>query len=175
MSILLYKFDSVGDFPVLESYTTLRGSVATRVDGRGDNAVLRVVVEPHEREADDAVVVIALPPVAVDGRPEQFELTLDGDASHCELLLEAADARGDGFTYSFGTVDFAGTRTCVVEVQRPIEVWGRRHGCGQRDIIPPVQLFRLGIKPAPSCQGVDLGLVTLAVAGDVRLAPPGIA
>jgi hypothetical protein len=175
MSTLVYRFNSVDDFPVLESYTTVRGSVATRVEGRGNQALLRVIVEPREDEADDAAVVIALPLIAVDGMPERFELTVAGDASGCQVMLEASDAKSVNLAYSFGTVDFASVRDCSADVQRAVEVRYGRHEGGTAKITPPIQLFRLVIRVSTSCQRVALGLVALAVTGEVRLAPAGIA
>ena len=175
MSILLCRFDSVDDFPVLESYTTLRGPVTTRVEGRGNEAMLRVLVDPQQNEPDDATVVIGLPLVAVDGAPERLELTIDGDASRCQLLLDVTDGRGGGLTYSFGIVDFSCVRTCSVDVQRPVEVWGGQYERNPAKTTPPIHLLRLTIRVDTSRERVDVGLVTLAVTGEVWLAPPGIA
>ncbi len=175
MSTVLYRFDSVDEFPLLESYTTVRGSAVIRVEGRGDDAMLRVVVDPLENEPDDAAAVIALPLVAVDGLVERFELTVDGDASGCTLLLDAADACGSALTYTFGTVHFGGIRTCSVDAGRALSAQGGRHERSTAKITPPIHLCRLSIVLAPLSRGVDLGLVGLSVTGAIRLAPPGIA
>jgi len=219
MSMRLYRFDSVEDFPVLESYTTVRGPVRTRIDGKGDEAFLLVTADLCADEPADSVVVIALPLLAVDGRPERLELALVCDQRGCAVFLDAMDATGTGLTYSFGTIDFTGAGTCSMDVQKPAERWRDQRldesqpvggtgqaahpaeprpshreeetpiGVGQVDhlpqppplhhedetqmVTPPIQFFRLGIRPASSMKAFRLGLVALTVTGDVSRAAPG--
>ncbi len=198
MSTLVYRFDDGEAFFLLESETTARGPAAVRVEGRGNEAFLRVTLERQPDEPGEVAVGIALPLVAIDGSPEQLLLDVVGDASGCRLFLEVADARGWGLAYSFGEVKFFGRRTCAVRVQEPSECWGapaaddRRPLTNDRSgseqvvgsahshlsrvrVIPPIQPYHLKLVLHESCRSVDLGFGALSVTGDVRLAPPGIA
>ncbi len=172
---LLYAFDDAEVFPLLESYTTARGPVTVRVECHVDDTLLRIAFRRRDDDPPAIAAVIALPLMAVDGQPEEFLLDVLGDASGCELFAEAGDARGRGFAYSFGSVDFSGWRTCRTDVQSPSELWGEHEGNGTRRIVPPVQLYRLRVEVGRSSEAVDVGLGALRITGNVRLAPPGIA
>ncbi|MGB2984848.1 MAG: hypothetical protein WBE26_03115 [Phycisphaerae bacterium] len=129
----------------------------------------------QERDPAEVTVVIMLPLVAIDGDPQQLLLDVLGDASGCDLIVEAGDAQGWGFGYSFGSVNVSGWHTCSANVQKPSEFWGARQQGDVSGVVPPVQLFRLRLSMSESCEGVDIGFGALSVTGDVRLAPPGIA
>lgn len=175
MDTLLYRFDEVRSFPVLESDTTARGPVTVGVDCHADDTFLRVTLKRRVDDPREIVAVIALPLIAVGGRPEEFLLDVRGDASGCRLLAEAGDARGWGFAYAFGQVGFTGWRTCSVAVQRPYAFWGERKDDDTSCIVPPVQLYRLRIEAGESCEAVDLGLGALWATGEARVVPAGIA
>lgn len=175
MSTLLYRFDNTEDFLLLESETTARGLVAIRVDGIKPHSFLRIAMTRHSEDPPEITVLVALPLIAIDGKPQKLLLDVLGDAGGCHLFLEAGDAQGWGFAYSLGSVDFTGWRTCTVDVQEPGEYWGERREDATPGIIPPLQLYRLGLTMSERCRAVDVGLGALNVTGDVRLAPPGIA
>lgn len=175
MSTLLYRFDDADVFPLLETETTARGPVQIRVDGCGPDAFVRIAVHRHDDDPAETIAVIALPLIAVDGKPEKLLLDVLGDASGCRVFVEAGDTEGWGFAYRFGNVDFAGWRTCSADAQQPDEFWGPREKTDRSAVIPPVQLYRLGIAMNERCQGFDIGVKALSVTGHVRLAPPGIA
>ena len=151
------------------------GCVDFQVQRHGGESVLRVALQRHVDDTKEVKVVFALPLIAVDGLVEEFLLDIVGDASGCELFLEAGDARGWGFAYSFGRVDLKGECTCSTDAQRPGEYWGARKEEGTPGIVPPVQPYRLTIVMDAACGGFDLALRALRVTGQVRLAPPGIA
>jgi hypothetical protein len=173
--MLLYRFDSVEPYPVLESRTNVRGAVTTHVAGEGEAARLQVNVRRHAGDPPDATVVLALPLAAIGGQPERLELRIAGDGSGCGLFVDATDARGCGFTYSLGRVDFTGLRACSVDIRLPSEWWKRPRNDDTQIVSPPVQLHRLGIAAGAGDMDIGIGLVALSVTGDVHLALPGIA
>lgn len=175
MTTLLYRFDSPDLMTVLEQQTTARGPVDIRAQQHGGATTLRVAVRRHSKDAVEVKVVLALPLVAVDGVPEKFLLDIVGDGSGCLLYLEAGDARGWGFAYWLGKVDFTGPGTCSAEVHRPWKYWGARKKDGTAGVVPPVQPFRLAIAMSAACDGFDLCVRALHVTGQVRLTPPGFA
>ena len=175
MHTLLYRFDKPEAFPLLREQTSARGRLEIRADRLAGESLLRVALERHADDTAGVTVKLALPLVAVEGNPQRFFLDLIGDASGCELFLEASDRLGWGFAYSLGTVDFDAAGTLSVDVQRPAEYWGARQENGTAGVVPPIQLFRLVIATAASRAGFDLALGALRASGDVRLAPPGIA
>lgn len=175
MRTLLYRFDDAEAFALLKSQTTARGPVTIRVDCQGNDMFLRVTVTRQQDDPPEITVVIALPLLAVDGKPEEFLLNVLGDASGCRIFAEAGDAHGWGFAYSFGSVDFSDWRTCPADARSPSEYWGEREKSGTPGIVPPVQLFKLGLLMSETCRTIDIGLGKLSVTGDVRIAPPGIA
>ncbi|MFQ5591271.1 MAG: hypothetical protein ACE5HE_08930 [Phycisphaerae bacterium] len=173
--MLLYRFDSRNEYPVLRSYTTVRGEVHTLVEGSGVDTRLRVLVDPEGTQPQGAVVVLALPSVAFDGTPERFELAVDGDGSGSRIMLEASDARAGSFMYVLGDVDFEGVRTCCAEVLKHDDPRIGRASSAAGSATPPIELLRLAIGLDASCRGVALGLISLAVTGRVRLVPHGLA
>ena len=175
MSTIVYRFDDVASFPLLESETTARGPVTIRVEGQGEEAFLRIAAQRQDNDVPEVVVMISLPLLAIDGDPQELLLEVLGDASGCRLFIEAGDARGWGFAYSFGPVDFSGWRRCTADVQRPSECWGQCEEEGACRVVPPVQPFHLGIGIGKRCDAVGIGVRALRVVGEVRLTPPGIA
>lgn len=146
-----------------------------RVDGCAPNTCLRIALRRESDDPAEIAVVLALPPLAVDGSPEELLLDVLGDASGCRLFLEAGDAQGLGFSYSFGNVGFMGRRACAVDVREPCEYWGGPEANAAPRVVAPLQLHRLGLAMPESCRGVYIGLGALKVTGNVRLAPSGIA
>ncbi len=173
---LLYRFDDPEAFPVLESETTATGPVSVRVEGHGSEAFLRIAAERSGNDPPGAKVVLGLPPQEIAGRPERVQVTVLGDASGCEIFLEAADANGWGFAYAFEPIDFRGWRTLEVDVQRPAERFGDHDGDAATALIEaPVQPSRIGIRLGQSSERTEIGLAALSVTGNARLLPPGIA
>ena len=171
----VFHFDNAESFPLLETETTALGPVTTGVAGSASESFLRLSYQRHRNDGRDARVVIALPMRAIYDTPEKLLLEVRGDGSGSEVLLEAGDAQGWGFTYSFGILDFSGWRVISTDAQHPVEYWGGRKQDGTPGVVPPVQPFRLGVVLGKSCYDVDLGFRTLSVTGDARVAPPGIA
>ena len=145
MDTLVFRFDDTAAFPLLETVTTARGPVTVQAGAQNGDACLRIALSREPQDPPAIKAVLALPPVAADGKPQEWMLDVLGDASGCCILLEAGDARGWGFSYSFGSIDFAGRRTCAAQVQKPIEYWGARKEDGTLGVVPPVQPFRLVI------------------------------
>ena len=160
LATVIYRFDDASRFPVFESHTTAKGpvTVQTQRDDTGD--FVRIGYERTEADETELAVVLALPLVAVDGRPRQLLLDVLGDASGCHLRLEGMDAEGALLAFSFGAVTFQGWRTLRVDASDPV---------------PPLQFHRLRITAAPSFAALRLGLRSLSLTGPVRLVPPGLA
>ncbi len=181
MSTLVYRFDDAAAFPLLETETTARGPVTLCVEGGRDrsakmiSAFLRIALQRRTSDPPEITVVIGLPLIAIDGNPERLLLDVLGDASGCRLFVEGGDARGWGFCYSLGEVDFTGWRECWAEVQRPTKYWGQCKEEGRGGVVMPLQPFRVGIRLSERCRKIDVGLGALRVTGDVRLVAPGIA
>jgi hypothetical protein len=187
--MLLYRFDNLAEFPLLESETTMGARVRLAVEDRGPNAHLRLLVEsaanggtaigtartPDEPRADELVVALGLPFRSVAGRPETFRLETRGDAGGCRVVAEASDALGWGFGYDFGHIDATGLHICAVDAQNPREFWAERKQGYTVRIVPPVQLHRLKITLNASCRALNVGLHTLSVSGNVWLSAPGLA
>ncbi len=173
---LLYRFDDPEAFFVLESETTATGPVNVHVEGHGSEAFLRIAAEQAENDPPGAKVVLGLPPREIAGSPETVQLRVLGDASGCEIFLEAADANGWGFAYVFEPIDFRGWRTLEVEVQRPAERFGDHDSDAATSLIEaPIQPSRIGIRLCPSSMRIEIGLAALSFTGNVRLSPAGIA
>ena len=192
--MIVYRFDRLDAFPLLDSYTTDPQGVTMRVDEHGPEKILRVTCQrirstENRKEAlcdtshvdgasDQPVercVTLALPLRAIDGQPEQLVLEIDGDAGGCNVFLEAADGGGCGLVYHFGTVDFRGRRACAISVQRPCERWSARALVEAEPVLLPLQFHRLRIELPAGCHSLDLGLVSLSVTGPVQPITPGIA
>ena len=175
MDTLVCRFDDTEAFPLLETVSTARGSVTVQTGEQNGDGCLRIALSRQPQDPLAIKAVLVLPPVAVDGKPQEWMLDVLGDASGCCVLLEAGDARGWGFAYSFGSIDFSGRRTCAAQVQQPIEYWGARKEDGTSGVVPPVQPFRLAIVLERRCHRVDINLFALHVTGEARLLRPGIA
>jgi hypothetical protein len=176
--MLLYRFDEVKSYPILESKTTARGSTTTLVNppaGSAEHPTLRVVVPPQSPDLAEPVVVLALPRRAVDGEPHHFFLEVCGDAGGSRVWLEAGDVTGTGLVYTWGTIGFAGWRTCATDAARPDERWSSRPPNDTNGITPPLQLYRLGFALPDGQKGMDVRLRALGVSGDVQLGIPGLA
>lgn len=197
--MLLYRFDNVEDFPVLESETTARERVRLCLEGAGNDTHLHVIVKPEkgiysvaDSDADIDVqdgfnegletseqaggaVVLALPLLAVDGNPEKFELEASASVGRCDIIAEAGDALGWGFAYSFGRVGVGGRQVHTVNAQQPNEFWGDRDDEDTSRIIPPIQLFRLRLVVREPSRPLGIDLRALVVTGDVHLVRPGLA
>ena len=192
--MIVYRFDRLDAFPLLDSYTTNPQGVTMRVDELGPEKILRVTCQrirstenrqealcdtSHVDGASDRpvkpCVTLALPLRAIDGQPEQLVLEIDGDAGGCNVFLEAADGSGCGLVYHFGTVDFTGRQACAISVQRPCERWSARAPSDAEPVLPPLQFHRLRFELPAGCPGLDLGLVSLSVTGAVQPITPGIA
>lgn len=177
----LYRFGEPSGVAVLECETTLPGSLTLVAEGVTAGGFLRLrwrgggdCTSHGDGERDRGgesleSIVIALPVVAIDGRPMKLLLEVLGDASGCEIAVDASDARGSRCRYSFGAVDFTGWRTC------PAECRDARRLDGGTDVESPIQFFQLRVTPPVQCNAVALGLGSLSVTGDVRLLPPGLA
>ncbi|MFH1108341.1 MAG: hypothetical protein V1790_03965 [Planctomycetota bacterium] len=171
LATVIYRFDDASRFPVFESHTTAKGSVTVQsacekpspLGGRGlgeGGDFVRIGYERTEADETELAVVLALPLVAVDGRPRQLLLDVLGDASGCHLRLEGMDAEGGISAFSFGAVAFQGWRTLRADASKPV---------------PPLQFHRLRITAAPSFAALRLGLRSLSLTGPVRFVPPGLA
>ena len=160
LATVIYRFDDASRFPVFESHTTAKGSVTvqTQRDDTGD--FVRIGYERTEADGTEVAIVLALPLVAVEGRPGQLLLDVLGDASGCHLRLEGMDAGGALLALFFGAVTFQGWRTLRADASKPV---------------PPLQFHRLRITAVPASVAVRLGLRSLSLTGPVRLAPPGVA
>lgn len=176
MLTVLCRFDDAEAFPPLDSRTTVRGPVVTRVRGKGEEKELVLAFRRHSSDPADAEAVLALPFIAIDGRPERLGLTLRGDGSGARPFVEGDDVEGRGLIYRFEPVRSAGLVTCWIEVQAPTEQFDADQVVEDRSaVVPPVRLYRFGVAPGCTAEGVAIGLRKLIVTGEVRLSSPGIA
>lgn len=192
--MIVYRFDRIDDFPLLDSYTTDSQGVTLRVEELGSEKILRVAYQcirttknrkdapcdtpPVDGASDQPVepcVTLALPLRAINGQPEQLVLEIDGDADGCNVFLEAADGDGCGLVYHFGTVNFRGRRARTTSVQEPHERWSARALVEAEPVLLPLQFHRLRIELPAGCHGLNLGLLTLSATGSVQPITPGIA
>ena len=177
MSLLVYRFDNAEAFPLLEVLTTLAEKPTIRIDGHGQEAILRVEASPKACAVAVGRAVLALPPRTVEGLPQQFLLEIHGDASGCRVVMEAFDAGGEPLIYSFGVVDFSGWRT-VGSRLADYGLWAGDRGGAAGDpqsVSPPIDLCRLAILTDECEGGFSLGLRSICVTGQVRLPVPGLA
>jgi hypothetical protein len=160
LATVIYRFDNASRFPVFESHTTATGpvTVQTQRDDTGD--FLRIGYERTGADETEFAVVLALPLVAVDGRPRKLLLDVLGDASGCHLHVEGMAAEGGISAFSFGAVTFHGWRTLREDASKPV---------------PPLQFHRFRITAAPSFVALRLGLRSLSLTGPVRLGQSGVA
>ncbi len=162
MAIVLYKFDSVAAYPVLESFSSERGSIDTRAVRAGDDGALMISLRRDASATGTMEAVLALPPRTVAGSIEQLELSLVGDRSGCTLELDAEDQAGVARRLDLGLVGFDGAGSCAYD-WRTLEK------------MQILQLHRLRIGMGPGCAASTLVLLSLIVRGDVRLLPSGVA
>ena len=178
MSVVLYRFDDVEKYTILESKTTVRGPVAMHVEppsaGEGQ-ACLRITVAQQPAELAEPALVLALPVRALDGVPKHFLLAVCGDASGGRIRLEAADATGVSLVYAFGTLHFSGWRVCMADPTQPSNHSDGRHHEPVPVVTPPLHFHRLGFVLSDPETGIDIRLRTLGASGNVRLAAPGLA
>ncbi len=158
LATLLYRFDDAARFPVFESHTTAKGPVAVHADRDDAGDFLRIDYQRQAANTAEATIVIALPIVSVDGRLRQLLLDVLGDSSGCRLHLEGMDASGSLLVLSFGLVDFSGWRTLRTDASK---------------LLPQVQFHRLRLNTAPSSHAIRIGLRSLFLTGEVRVAAAG--
>ena len=161
LATVLYRFDAAARFPVFESHTTAKGTVAIHVDREEVDDYLRIDYQRYEADPNEVTIVLALPLVGVDGQPHQLLLDVFGDAGGCHLYLEGMDARGSLVVVSFGLVDFAGWRTLRADASK---------------LVPPVQFHRLraDIAAAPTASApFRLGVRSLSLTGEIRVTSAG--
>ena len=150
--------------------------MATCVQGEGEEKELALIIQRHTSDSPDAEVVLALPFIAIDGRPERLGLTLRGDGSGSRPFVEGDDVDGARLVYRFEPVSSAGLLTCWIDVQAPTEQFNADQVVDRRSAVnPPVRLYRFGVMPGRTAKGVAIGLRSLVVTGKVRLSLPGIA
>lgn len=159
LATVLYRFDDAARFPVFESHTTAKGPVEIHADRDEAGDFLRITYQRQAANSGEVTIVLALPIVAVDGRPRKLLLDVLGDAGGCRLHLEGLDARGSLLVLSFGLVDFAGWRTLRADASQ---------------FVPPVQFHRFRLTTASSSHAVRLGVRSLSLTGEVRVAAAGI-
>lgn len=175
MDALVYRFDNTEAFRLLEEATTARGPIKFELRESATEPNLQIAFDRCGDDSREIEAAVALPPRALDGRPDRLILEVLGDASGCRLALESGDAQEGGFAYFFGPIDFAGRGTVSADARHPAEYWGGRNENDTPEVVPPLRFFRLSIVLSAQCHGVDVGLHALRVTGDVRLGPPGIA
>jgi len=158
LATVLYRFDEAARFPVFESHTTAKGPVTVHADRDEIGDFIRIVYQRHEADPNEVSIVLALPLVAVDGRPRQLLLDVFGDASGCHLHLEGMDASGSLLVLPFGLVDFTGWRTLRADASK---------------LVPPVQFFRLRADITAASAPVRLGIRSLSLTGEVRVTAAG--
>ena len=158
LATVLYRFDDAARFPIFESHTTAKGPVTVQADRDDAGDFIRIVYQRYEADPNEVTIVLALPLVGVDGQPHQLLLDVFGDAGGCHLYLEGMDASGSLLALSFGLVDFAGWRTLRADASK---------------LAPPVQFHRLRLTTAPSSHAVRLGVRSLSLTGEVRIAAAG--
>lgn len=158
LATVLYRFDDACRFPVFESHTTAKGPVTVCADRDDAGGFLRIAYQRRDEDADGVTIVLALPLLAVDGRPKKLLLDVLGDAGGCHLHLEGMDACGNHIVLPFSLVDFTGWRTLRADASK---------------LEPPVQIHRFRLTTAPSSHEVRLGIRSLSLTGEIRVAAAG--
>ena len=162
MPIVLYNFDSVEAFPVLESFSSEQGSIDTRAVGASDDASLMVSLRRDGSGSDASEAVLALPPRTVAGCIERIELSLVGDRSGCCLALDTEDQMGVVRRLDLGMVGFEGPGSCVYD-------WP------SEEKMQILAFHRLRIVADFGCCDTSVILLSLTVHGEVRQLPSGMA
>lgn len=159
LATVLYRFDDAARFPIFESHTTAKGPVAIHADRDDAGGFLRITYQRRDDDdADEVTIVLALPLLAFYGGPRQLLLDVFGDAGGCHLYLEGMDASGSLLALSFGLVDFTGWQTLRADASK---------------LVPPVQFHRLRLTTSGSSRAVRLGVRSLSLTGEVRVAAAG--
>ena len=175
MSTVLYRFDSVGAYPLLSTFTTARNPVLLQIGGEGDEAGLNIGFERNADDEADIDIVLGLPLSGVDGAPRSLQLDLVGNLTGCRIFLEGMDSRGAGLTYALTDDRRPGRQVWVAGIQHPSEYRGALPEMESPPVLVPLQFHRLSVTVGPKARGLDLRLLRLRVTGDIRLCPPGIA
>ena len=173
--MLVFSFDDLRSFPLLETYSRAEGNVRIRRVGGGEAAAhLRVGYTRVSGDAGEVVITLGLPLVGIAGALERIMLDVVGDGSGGVLHLEASDVRGRVLNYVLGSVGFVGSGTCAADARTPAESWGTGMPSGAPPVTPPVCFHRLRIVLGAGCRKIDVTLVALRVDGAVRFVPTGI-
>ncbi len=175
MDTLVYRFDNTEAFGLLDVEGTARSAVSVSLDGTEQARFLRVRWARGREDALGVVIVLSLPPRAVDGTPCQWLLDASANGGACRVTLEAADAYGAGVDYSLGVIHASAPRILSAPVAEPTGFWGERGETKDEPVTPPIEPYRIRLSPPDVCQSLDIIVRTLHVTGDVRLAAPGIA
>ena len=154
-------------FPIIESASRVPGHVSLQVCKDDKVRYLEIRLQPGVAlpEGDDRsgrVIALHLPPIAIHGQPRSLVLDVNFDALGYAVALDAFDASGDSVSFAFDAPRASGWQ----RVRAKFDVL--RVEC-------PVQPTRLRISFPSGNEGATLGIATLSVMGDVRLASPGLA
>lgn len=164
---VVYGFADTESFPIIESASRIPGQVSLQVCKDNKGRYLEIRLQPGDMplERDDRggpVIALHLPPIAIHGQPRSLVLDVNFDAPGYAVALDAFDASGESVSFAFYAPRSSGWQ----RVRAAFDV--RRVEC-------PVQPTRLRISFPSGSEGAALGIATLSVAGDVRLASPGLA
>lgn len=175
MTVLLYQFDCLEAFPILESQTSVPTLATTSLESRGSGRALRVTVEGGKQTLEPPRLVLALPPRIIEGRPEQVILQVEGDGSGSQIAIEALDDTGSMKSWNLARLDFEDERDCLASLDCGREPNAGSDTNSSATTVFPLQFCRLAILLRPERPVLDIVLHTLHVTGDVRLMAAGIA
>ena len=164
---VVYRFADRESFPIIESASRIPGHVSLHVCEDDQRRCLEIRLPPGDAppEHDDRsgpVIALHLPPIAIHGLPRSLILDVNCDTRGCTVALDAFDAFGEIVSFTFDAPGSSGWQ----RVRAAFDT--RRAEC-------PVQPTRLRISFPSGDKGGALGIATLSVTGDVRLASPGLA
>lgn len=159
MSTLLYQFDSLESFPVIESLSSPDVTYAVRLDATRTSLEIEVV---RPRGTTGPLnVVVALPPRSVVGPIWQLTLRGSTQGTACSIGLDMEDTEGGFRCLAFRAHDLAGRNICAI---------GVKTGASSTTLFHRLHL----LLPATEDRA-QLRLISLSYSGDARLARPELA
>ena len=164
---VVFGFANRVSFPIIESASRIPGQVSLQVCKDDKRRYLEIRLQPGDAspegdERNAPVIALHLPPIAIHGQPRSLILDVNFDAPGYAVALDAFDASGEIVSFAFDAPRSSGWQ----RVGAAFDV---------RWVECLVQPTRLRISFPSGGGGAALGIATLSVTGDVRLASPGLA
>ncbi|HNQ23601.1 MAG TPA: hypothetical protein PKK06_10955 [Phycisphaerae bacterium] len=175
MSLLIYRFDDLKRFPLLDDWTTARGLVERHIEDDAWGRLLCLTYAASLDDPSDAVLALALPVRAVSGGPEELQLAVLGDGHKWWFELQGWNADGQLMDWCWGTTACAGRQTCAVAVDTGTARLVGSVVTGAQCVTVPLEFYRLNIRPPAGVGKSRIGLRSLSVTGSAWPVPAGVA